>query len=272
MNLVLAVLGASLLGSPHCAAMCGGFVCFYAGDAAGSRRGTVGHAAYNLGRLLSYVLLGTVAGFLGARLDEAGDFAGVQRAAAVVAGALMVGWGLSRIAAAYGVRVPGLGGPPLALQRRLGGLLRAVGDRPLVVRAAALGLVTTLLPCGWLWTFVLTAAGTASPLTGALVMATFWLGTLPVMTALGVGVQRAAGPFRRRLPVISAAVLVVLGSLSLAGKLQVGPLAGRHAHDPTHDQAHDPRAAAMPHPSAPGDVAGTGAPAPSPATPSHEHH
>ena len=31
MTLALAVLAASLVGSPHCAAMCGGFVCFYAG-------------------------------------------------------------------------------------------------------------------------------------------------------------------------------------------------------------------------------------------------
>lgn len=228
MSLVLAVLVASLVGSPHCAAMCGGFVCFYAG--AGAREGLTGHAAYNLGRLVSYASLGLVAGAVGARLDAAGQMAGLQRTAAVVAGTLMVAWGLARVGAAWGVRVPGLG-PSLALQRRLGGVVRAVRDRPLAVRAATLGLVTTLLPCGWLWAFVVTAAGTGSALEGALVMATFWLGTLPVLATLGVGVQRAAGPFRRRLPMVSAAVLVALGLLSIAGKMTPGALpSSLHAH------------------------------------------
>lgn len=223
MELVLAVLAASLVGSPHCAGMCGGFVCFYAG--AGDRRDLTGHVAYNVGRLVSYASLGVVAGALGDRLEAAGRFAGVSRLAAVVAGALMVGWGLARLGAAYGIRVPALG-PSLAMQKRLGGVVRAVREQPVAIRAATLGLVTTLLPCGWLWAFVLTAAGTADPLTGALVMATFWVGTLPMLTALGIGVQKAAGPLRARLPLISATVLVALGLLSIAGKMTVAP----HVH------------------------------------------
>lgn len=225
MSLVLAVLAASLLGSPHCAGMCGGFVCFYAGS--GDRRGASGHVAYHLGRLASYAALGVGAGALGSRLDAAGRMAGASRVAAVVAGALMVAWGLARIGAAYGVRVPRLG-PSAGMQRRLGAVVRAVRERPPVVRAATLGLVTSLLPCGWLWAFVLTAAGTASPATGALVMATFWAGTLPALAALGVAAQRAAGPLRARLPMVSAAVLVVLGLLSIAGRMQAP--AALHAH------------------------------------------
>ena len=54
------VLLASLLGSPHCAGMCGGFVCFYSGQ--DGRGQTRAHAAYNLGRLVSYLVLGLLAG------------------------------------------------------------------------------------------------------------------------------------------------------------------------------------------------------------------
>jgi hypothetical protein len=72
------------------------------------------------------------------------------------------------------------------------------------------------LPCGWLWAFVVAAAGTASPWTGAAVMAVFWLGTVPAMT----GVLAFGGPVidrvRRRLPAISAGVLIVLGLATLA--------------------------------------------------------
>ena len=217
MTLALAVLAASLVGSPHCAGMCGPFVCFYAG-ADPSRATGRAHLAYNAGRLVSYVALGALAGALGAGLDAAGRLAGAGRLAAVLAGALMVGWGLARLALLRGVRLLPSGAP--AAQRRwLGGLLQAQRARPPVVRAAATGLLTTLLPCGWLYAFVVTAAGTGSAGQGALVMLVFWLGTLPMLVALGVGAQRLAGPLARRLPVASAALLVVLGLLTMGGRL-----------------------------------------------------
>lgn len=221
MTLALAVLLASLVGSPHCAGMCGGFVCFYAGGAGamGQRAGGWAHAAYNGGRLASYLTLGALAGAAGAGLDAAGRLAGLSRLAAVVAGALMVGWGATRLAAIAGVRL-GLPGTPAALRGALGGLLRRVSGRPPVARAAATGLLTTLLPCGWLYAFVVTAAGTGSAGGGALVMLAFWAGTLPMLVAVGVGARRLTGPFARRLPTASAVLVVALGLLSISGKLR----------------------------------------------------
>jgi uncharacterized protein len=219
MTLLLGVLVASLVGSIHCAAMCGGFVCVYAG--ASRARGLDGlgaHLAYNGGRLVSYVGLGILAGAIGARVDDLGRFAGLNRSAAVLAGILMVAWALGILAASAGVRVPGTLAPEWA-KRRLGGALLAVRDRPPVARAAVTGLLTTLLPCGWLYTFVVTAGGTGSALDGAGVMAAFWLGTVPVLIGLGLGAQRLLGPVARRLPLASAALVLVLGLLSIAGRV-----------------------------------------------------
>jgi sulfite exporter TauE/SafE len=112
----------------------------------------------------------------------------------------------------------------------MGAWLRRLAAQPLAVRAGALGLLTTLLPCGGLWAFVVTAGGTGRPLGGALVMVAFWAGTLPLLTVVGAAVQRAAGPLRRRLPVVSAAMLVALGLLSIAGKLRVAPVNAQSAH------------------------------------------
>jgi hypothetical protein len=220
-TLALAVLAASLVGSPHCAGMCGPFVCFYAGGepVRGGRRRAALHTAYHGGRLLSYVALGALAGALGAGLDSAGRLGGVSRLAAVAAGALMVGWGVARLAATYGVRLLPRDGPA-APRRWLARLLRAQRERPPVVRAAATGLLTTLLPCGWLYAFVVTAAGTGSVPGGAFVMLAFWAGTLPMLVAVGVGAQRLAGPLARRLPAASAALLVVLGLLTMGGRLR----------------------------------------------------
>ncbi|HUK61913.1 MAG TPA: sulfite exporter TauE/SafE family protein [Dongiaceae bacterium] len=249
--LVGSVLLASLLGSPHCAGMCGGFVAFYAGGGAGAGPGGGGrgagwlpHAAYNGGRLVSYALLGIVAGALGVGVDRMGALAGVGRVAAVGAGLVMAVWGGATLLASAGVRMP-LPPPPALLGNRLGATLKAVREQPPAVRALVMGLVTTLIPCGWLYAFVAVAGGTAHPLAGAAVMALFWLGTLPVMAGLGLAAQRALGPVARRMPVLTATLLVVFGLLTVAGKFRPmgamhhpmpgmgAPVGGAPAH--THD-------------------------------------
>jgi len=201
--------------------MCGGFVCFYAGAARSSvGGGGISHVAYNGGRLLSYLLLGLLAGMIGVGLDRAGALAGVARAAAVVAGALMIAWGSWTLLALRGVRLPRLEGWGVG-RGALGRWLAALRGRSPVVRAGATGLLTTLLPCGWLYTFVVAAAGTGRVIDAVATMAIFWLGTLPVMIGLGVGAQRIAGALRARLPLLTATTVIVLGVLALTGRLQL---------------------------------------------------
>jgi sulfite exporter TauE/SafE len=212
------VLVASLMGSLHCAGMCGGFVAFYsAGPATPGRRRWPAHLAYNGGRLATYAALGALAGALGAAIDRAGALAGVQRVAAVAAGVLMVGWGAWALLQALDVALPRL--PfPRSISRRTATLFGALRGRPPVVRALLLGLLSTLLPCGWLWYWVVPAAGTADAVQGALVLAAFWAGTLPVMLGIGVSIQALSAPLRRRLPAVTAAVLILVGLLWLAGR------------------------------------------------------
>lgn len=240
MTLLLAVLGASLLGSVHCAAMCGGFVCLYSGT--GARRdgvrapgGFAPHAAYNAGRLVSYLVLGAMAGSVGLGVERIGGVAGIGRLAAIVAGALMVVWGGSTLLATLGVRMPQRG-VPRAAQAALTSVLVRFRDHSPTVRGAATGLLTTLLPCGWLYVFVATAGGTGHVADAMVVMLFFWLGTLPMMVTLGLGTQRLFGAFQRRLPLVSAGVAVVLGVLSMAGKVTAHPLNHTgHVMEMVHD-------------------------------------
>jgi len=235
--LVLAVLGASLLGSPHCAAMCGGFVCFFSGQG-GRRPSPFTHAAYHAGRLAAYALLGVAAGVAGAGFDLAGRMAGLQRPAAVAAGLLMILWGGATLAAAAGFARGASAAPP-AFRRMLSRAIAALAERPPIMRALAVGLLTALLPCGWLYVFVATAAGTGSAAGGALVMTAFWAGTVPVLAGVGALTQRAAGPLRARLPMLTAAALVVLGLLTVAGKFRM-PSAS-HTAETVHQGQHDHR-------------------------------
>lgn len=213
-----AVLAASLLGSLHCAGMCGGFVGCLAGDRNGAALPL--HGAYHLGRLSGYLTLGAVAGAIGAGIERSGAVAGLHGIAPYLCGGLIVAFALVSGARALGLRVP-LPAPPSGPARGVGRILATLRERGPIVRGGALGLLTAGLPCGWLYAFVATAAGTGSLLGGVATMAAFWLGTVPILLGLGLGAGRLWAPVRARLPLVSACLLLVLGLGTILGR---GPL------------------------------------------------
>jgi uncharacterized protein len=233
-GLVFGVFASSLLGSVHCAGMCGPLVAAYSGmpgSEAPWRRRAFAHGAYSAGRLTAYLALGAVAGTLGAGLDRAGSWAGVARAAAIVSGTLIALWGLHAFLAAVGSRVPRIEAPA-PLKRALGVAMRAMAKQPPAARAAILGLASALLPCGWLYAFVVTAGGTGNAVAGTVVMAVFWAGTLPVMLAFGEAVSRLSGPLRRHVPATCALVLMILGLWTVASRSHLGPFAADSGNAP----------------------------------------
>lgn len=238
--LLASVLIASLLGSLHCAGMCGGLVAFWAGaDGSHGRSRLAAPLAYNGGRLAVYVALGAIAGSIGAAVDLAGAAAGLQRTAAILAGALMVAWGSATLLQVLGVRLDWLRAPAF-LHRAVSRVVGRLRGRPPVVRALAMGVVTAVLPCGWLYAFVITAAGAGSTGWGAAVMLTFWAGTVPVLVGLGAGIRTLAAPLRRHLPAITAIAIVVVGILSISGRIGVDVRAGERpvVRDPAAAAEH----------------------------------
>lgn len=230
-GLVAAVFIASLLGSMHCVGMCGAFLAI----AVDSNPGSPGRASrlplaawYHVGRLVTYVALGVIGGAIGAAVNLTAEAAGLQRAAAALAGSIMVIFGILAVLRHVGVargRVlraaqAATGRVPLPKRVEAAALKghRAAMGLPPMARALAIGLLTTLLPCGWLYAFAITAAGTGSPLTGAIVMAVFWAGTLPIMVGLGLIVQRATGVLRRYVPLATSLLVIVFGIITLFGR------------------------------------------------------
>jgi sulfite exporter TauE/SafE len=233
--LIVTVLIASLAGSLHCVGMCGAFVAFAVGtdDLPGMRRMAMLGAAYNGGRLVTYMLLGTIGGALGAAMDLGGEFVGVQRAAAGTAGAVMVVFGAVTLLRIMGAKLP-MAPVPRLLHRVVAAGQRVAMEMPPVSRALTIGLLTTLLPCGWLYAFAITAAGTASPLWGALTMAAFWAGTLPALVALGAGIQGVAGVLGRRMPAITATAIVVVGLYTMMHRMELSADVYAHPHMQQH--------------------------------------
>lgn len=226
--LVLAVMTMSLLGGLHCVGMCGAFVVLAVNPGLGSHNrrppGALAlQAAYHAGRLASYTLLGVLGGALGATVDLSARLAGVQRAALALSSGVLIVFGVATVLRLVGIAVPRF--PlPAAVRGWADAGHRLAFRMDALPRALAIGLMTALLPCGWLYVFVVTAAGTGDAARGALVMAMFWTGTLPWLMALGGGARLLAGPLAARLPVLTACGLIAAGLFTLSGRFALAGL------------------------------------------------
>lgn len=216
--LLLSVWTASLVGGLHCAGMCGGFVCAVSTPG----RAALSQAAWHVGRGLAYVAIGFAAGAMGRGLESVLATTGIQHAAAIAAGILLVARGVSVLANGAAARPA----RPAPWSRLVARAIRGVRSLPVIPRAAFVGALAALLPCGWLWAFVATAAGTGQALGGALVMLVFWSGTIPALAGVGLAAGGVLSRFRDRIPRLTALAMIVVGLLTVAGRFRP------HVHTP----------------------------------------
>lgn len=219
--LLLSAFGAALLGSAHCAAMCGAMACASADVSAEPGARFRASSAYHAARLAAYMLLGAVAGAAGAGIDSTISVQGIIRPAAFVGGVVLIVWGSLRALELIGVRVPRFV-PPGFARSLIAPALRGVASRRPVTRGLLLGAVSPLLPCGWLYAFVASAASTGAASDGALVMAAFWAGTVPALAVVTLGLHRLLGPARRFVPLVTAIALVAVGSMTVVRAMKRG--------------------------------------------------
>lgn len=222
-TLLSAVFIASLFGSLHCVGMCGPLALLASrgrGRSGSQRSSLAAVVAYHATRAGAYACAGCVAGLLGAGIQHTGSLMGLQRLAAQLAGGSMLVIGLLGIARLAGGSSH-IAMLPMWLQRRLASGHAWARRQPPVRRAATIGLLTAILPCGWLYAFLIVAAGTARPLDGALVMAVFALGSVPALAGMALSVTLLAGPFRRAIPWCSALLVTAVGAMTLLHRSQI---------------------------------------------------
>ena len=207
--LVAFMLG--LLSSTHCLGMCGGI----AGSLTFSlspeirqrpRQLATFSLAYNLGRISSYVIAGSLAGLSAGLVlilaPQSPLLMGFVGTGFLIALGLYIGGWLPHFA-----RLEQIGRP---VWRRL----EPVGRRLLPVRhpsqAYGFGLVWGWLPCGLVYSALIYSLTTGSASRGALFMLMFGLGTLPMMMTVGVMASRMARLLRHPRTRHMAGILVIL--------------------------------------------------------------
>ncbi len=188
---------------------------------------------YHLGRLLTYLTMGLVVGSAAMVVDSGGASLGLSSFAARVAGVLLVVFGMYQLLAHYQVlryRLPH-GTWHLKIVPWITGFRRHLQGMPPAVRSLAMGSMTTLLPCGWLYLFALVAGGTGRPVASMLVMFAFWLGTIPALTAVVRGFTSLRPALLPWLPTVTAVVLVATGIYTATGRAatDLSPLTERAA-------------------------------------------
>ncbi len=202
------VLG--LVGSLHCAGMCGPLALALP-TAGGTTRGFVlGRLAYNLGRVVTYTLLGLFFGLVGKSLM----LAGIQRWVSIALGfTLILGLLVSRRLSVWF--------PITRLVAELKSRMSILLRRRSLESLALLGLLNGLLPCGLVYVACAGATATGGALSGAGYMILFGAGTVPMM--LAIGLSRKLIPIGLRLKLLRAvpvsvlllAALLILRGLSL---------------------------------------------------------
>src|SRR5690606_12464859 len=169
----------------------------------------------NLGRVAGYVLAGAVVGGLGGGLLGVARMPQLGIAMRALVGIVLILAGL-RMLDRKG-RLPRFGGGPgNRLWRALQPLQRRLLPADTAGKRIALGMLWGWMPCGLSTTLLAAAWLSASALHGALTMAAFGLGTLPVMVSLtwagariGQRLQRGAVRNAAGLLVIAAGLLTL---------------------------------------------------------------
>jgi len=212
-----------LLTSVHCIAMCGGINLSQCIPRAGGAAVQAGRFAalvpsflYNTGRVLSYTAIGCIlglAGFLAGGGADSGLSGTAQGVLKLIAGVFMVIMGINMLGL-----FPALRKLQPKIFAKKSGTAKA-GNRG----AFLVGLLNGLMPCGPLQSMQIVALASGSPVTGALSMFLFALGTAPLMFGLGAFVSALGKRFTRSVMSIGSVLVVVLGLAMLS---QGGALSG----------------------------------------------
>lgn len=222
-----------LLGSGHCFGMCGGIAAglgsFRVYDEAHETPKPRAASAllFNVGRILSYACLGLISAWL---LGKLGHALNVPKWSMIL-----------RLITAIMIFLIGL--QFLFKLNVLAGIER-IGARvwnlilPVAVRAGnlpggtgrlLLGLCWGLLPCGLVYSVILTASAAGSAISGALVMLAFGVGTLPSMLGMSLAAPTLAAMLNDKwTKKLMGAALILLAVLSVS--LMIVRMQGKDMH------------------------------------------
>jgi sulfite exporter TauE/SafE len=241
MDIFISVFLMGLLGGVHCLGMCSGVVGILSAGLdpqvrANPKKVALFHLNYNLGRILSYMLMGAIFGLIGTLLAQTLQMSVFDEVLRIFSGVLMVMVGL----------YIGNWSSSIQILEKLGSKLwvklQPLTQRFLPIRNLRSAFFTGLLwggiPCGLVYGALSFAVLSGSMLEGGLIMLAFGLGTLPSLLLMA-SLSIQLGFFIQKLWVrrLSGLLIIVLGIMALWMPIKsmiFNNMHMNHSHDATH--------------------------------------
>jgi len=200
-----------LVGSLHCAGMCGPLVLVLPATGRSNATFVLGRVAYTAGRIVTYGFLGAVFGLLGGTLA----LAGIARWVSLVAGVAVL---LGLIASSRHLL-----NAPVAkfsgwVRQRLGFFF----NQRTLASTFFLGAFNGLLPCGLVYAACAVAVTVGGTLMGVVYMLVFGLGTVPMMLGIGLFGMKLQLAIRLKFQKMIPVSLLILGLLLVMRGMALG--------------------------------------------------
>lgn len=215
MAILLSALVLGLMGSFHCAGMCGPIAIALPLHGNTVPQKIFGGTLYNVGRTITYGIMGAIFGLLGQGIQ----MIGIQQKISVIMGAVMI----------ISVLFPALFKNQYRLDKStfsfVGKLKKRIGEMFSIRSFQSLffiGMLNGLLPCGLVYMAIAGAIGTGNVVEGTLYMMLFGLGTIPMLLTISLAGNIMSQAIRRKINKLIPVMVVVVGLLFILRGLSLG--------------------------------------------------
>ncbi|GAB1857114.1 sulfite exporter TauE/SafE family protein [Flavobacteriaceae bacterium MHTCC 0001] len=204
-----------ILGSFHCVGMCGPIAFMLPVDRTNTVKKISQIAIYHLGRLLAYCLIGLAFGLVGKSLY----IFGFQQELSATIGTLMI---VSVIIPRYIFRRYNILKPVYKIISKIKNALGSALKRKSMDTFLTIGFLNGFLPCGLVYMAIFAAITLGNATDASLYMATFGLGTIPLMTTAIYLSNVLKGKFRQHIQNVIPVVIIIIGTLFIIRGLGLG--------------------------------------------------
>jgi hypothetical protein len=229
---LLTGLALGLAGSLHCVGMCGAIVTALSFSAQKQSFGqaTITTLVYNTGRIMTYVMLGAIAGVIGSLGDTFGVFSVLRIVAALLlmmTGFYLTGWWQGLLL------LERLG---QNLWHRLKPLTQSLSPARSLLHAFASGMLWGMIPCGLVYSALGIATAQGEMVKSLAFMLAFGAGTFAPMVFMGIGFTRVAQWLKKPwIRYCLALSLILFGGWSLYSNVTQGNHSS-HMNHPSHQE------------------------------------
>ena len=215
MVILISALVLGLMGSFHCAGMCGPIAIALPLHGNTIPQKIFGGTLYNIGRTITYGIMGAIFGLLG----QGVEMIGFQQKISVIMGVLMI----------VSVLFPALFKNQYRMDKSwfsLVGKLKKSIRKMFSIRSFSslffIGLLNGLLPCGLVYMAIAGAIGTGEVLLGSLYMVLFGLGTIPMMLSISLAGNVMSLAIRNKINKLIPVLVIVVGIFFILRGLSLG--------------------------------------------------